>query len=274
MAERLQRILARAGIASRRKSEEIIRAGRVTVNGQVAELGSSADAASDAIKVDGKRLQLPARHRYLLLNKPKGYITSLADPQGRPTVMELVPAGWRKGLVPVGRLDFNTEGLLLLTTDGDFAQRIAHPRYGCRKTYAVKVKGHPPRAVLDRLRAGVVIDGKRTEPAVIKALPRRGPRDSVNSWWSMSISEGRTRQIREMFFRVGHSVTRLRRMAIGKLEDSRLPVGEIRNLLPVEIELFAGSEPNGGQRGGKRRRRVTPRGERSGRSGSTGRKRR
>lgn len=239
MADRVQKILARAGIASRRASEDLIRAGRVTVNGKIAELGSTADPQEDAIKVDGKRVVLPTTHRYLLLNKPKAYITSKKDPEGRSTVMELIPAPWRKGLVPVGRLDFNTEGLLLLTTDGDFAQHVSHPSHGCKKSYAVKVKGHPKRDEIQRLRDGIVIDGKRTAPAWVKKQ-HRGPRDARNSWWSVEIGEGRTRQIREMFFRVGHPVLKLKRESIGSLQDRRLPLGEVRELTQAEIDNLMG----------------------------------
>jgi 23S rRNA pseudouridine2605 synthase len=254
--ERLQKILARAGVASRRKAEELIQEGLVTVNGRVAALGEKADPERDAIKVGGKRIHLAAEHRYLLLNKPKGVLTTVSDPAGRPTVMDLVPPGMRRALVPVGRLDFDTEGLLLLTDDGDFAQRVAHPRYGCTKTYEVKVKGSPSAAELDRLRAGVVLEGRRTAPARITPHPRsvtaasrrrptRGTRgvrgvrereaEGDNTWWLVELSEGRSRQIREMFYRIGHSVQKLRRIAIGPLRDPHLPVGALRELSELEV---------------------------------------
>jgi 23S rRNA pseudouridine2605 synthase len=243
--ERLQKILARAGIASRRKAEELIREGLVTVNGKVAELGGKADPARDAIKVDGKRIQPPSReHRYLLLNKPKGYMSTLSDPEGRPTVIDLVPPGMRKALVPVGRLDFNTEGLLLLTDDGELAQRIAHPRYGSTKTYEVKVAGLPNEAQLERLRAGIFLEGRRTAPAKIAprspfkpaAARRRGEPESENSWWIVELTEGRTRQIREMFLHIGHPVQKLRRIAIGSLRDPHLPLGALRELTEREVQ--------------------------------------
>ena len=243
--ERLQKILARAGVNSRRKAEEMIREGLVTINGRVAELGEKADPEHDAIKVDGKRIQ-PSQgvHRYLLLNKPKGYMSTSSDPEGRQTVMDLVPPALRKALVPVGRLDYNTEGLLLLTDDGEFAQRIAHPRYGSTKTYEVKVKGTPTEVQLDRLRAGILLDGYRTHPAKITSkAPGRptGPRRRAepagdNSWWTVEISEGRTRQIREMFLRVGHPVQKLRRVAIGPLRDAHLPLGALRELTEQEVQ--------------------------------------
>ena len=242
--ERLQKILARAGIASRRKAEELIREGLVTVNGRVATIGEKADPARDAIKVAGKRVQLSHEHRYLLLNKPRGYMSTLSDPEGRPTVIDLVPPGMRKALVPVGRLDFMTEGLLLLTDDGEFAQRIAHPRYGSTKTYEVKVRGIPSEAQLDRLRAGVVLDGQRTAPAKITSRApfkpagarRRGEAESENSWWMVELTQGRTRQIREMFQSIGHPVQKLRRVAIGSLRDPHLPLGALRELSEKEIQ--------------------------------------
>jgi len=252
-SERLQKILARSGVASRRHAEELIREGRVTVDGKVATVGDKADLSQDAIKVDGKRVRLPTSRRYFLLNKPAGYLSARADPGGRRTVFELVPARWRKGLVTVGRLDFNTEGLLILTDDGDFAQRVAHPRYGCTKTYKVKVKGLPTEDQIDRLRKGVVVDGRRTAPAKIQVSKLPGGRkDQVNSWWTVELSEGRTRQIREMFFRIGHPVTRLRRIAIGPVSDRRLTAGSFRELQEDEVKTLLGS----GRRMGAKRRGV------------------
>lgn len=248
--ERIQRILARAGIASRRKAEELIREGRVTVNGQVAEIGGKADPGQDAIKLDGKRIQPHTEgFRYLLLNKPKAVMSTVVDPQERHTVMDYVPAAMRKALVPVGRLDFNTEGLIILTDDGDFAQHVAHPRYGGLKVYEVKVKGRPSEAQLDKLRAGIPLDGRRTAPCRITprygdgSVEKRRARvraaeegEGENSWWTVELAEGRTRQIREMFFRIGHGVLRLRRIAIGPLRDRDLPVGSLRELTEAEVE--------------------------------------
>lgn len=259
--ERVQKILARAGVASRRKAEELIREGLVTVNGKVAELGEKADPERDAIKVNGKRIHLSREHRYLLLNKPKGYMSTLSDPEGRPTVIAFVPPGMRKALVPVGRLDFNTEGLLLLTDDGEFAQRIAHPRYGSTKTYEVKVAGIPNDAQLERLRAGILLEGRRTAPAKITprspyrstGARRRGEPESDNSWWLVELSEGRTRQIREMFLRIGHPVQKLRRIAIGPLRDPRLPLGALRELSEQEIKkLLKSAQAPEEKKAGKR----------------------
>lgn len=253
--ERLQKILARAGMASRRKAEELIREGLVTINGKVAEIGDKADPERDAIKVDGKRVHPGHPHLYLLLNKPKGVVSTLADPEGRPTVLDFVPPHLRKAVVPVGRLDFATEGLLLLTDDGDFAQRVSHPRYGCWKTYEVKVKGRPAEELLDRLRSGIMLEGKRTAPCRIEARDagapvRRAPRrkkgtageekkEDNASWWIVELSEGRTRQIREMFFHVGHAVQKLRRVAIGPVRDPNLPVGALRELTEREVERLS-----------------------------------
>ncbi|HSM52146.1 MAG TPA: pseudouridine synthase, partial [Thermoanaerobaculia bacterium] len=238
-AERVQKLLARSGLTSRRKAEELVREGRVTINGRVAEIGDKADLAVDAVKVDGKRLRPLAKHRYLLLNKPKGYLTAVSDEKGRPTVLDLVPPGLRNALFPVGRLDFQTEGLLLLTTDGEFAERVAHPRHGCSKVYEVKVQGLPAEAEIDRLRRGVVLEGKRTAPARIVALGRTGRgEEEGNSWWEVQLQEGRTRQIREMFFRIGFRVQKLRRVAIGPVRDPAIPLGALRDLDEREIDLL------------------------------------
>ena len=245
--ERIQRILARAGISSRRKAEELIREGRVTVNGQLAGIGDKADPAKDAIKVDGKRVHPhEGPYRYLLLNKPRGVMSTASDPQERQTVMDFVPPALRKALVPVGRLDFDSEGLILLTDDGEFAQHVAHPRYGGSKTYEVKVKGEPSEAELDRLREGIMLEGERTLPARITrragkgAQRRRGGDDDEghNTWWVVELVQGRTRQIREMFQRIGHPVQKLRRVAIGPLRDPHLPPGALRELSEREVETL------------------------------------
>lgn len=187
--ERLQKVLARVGVASRRVVEEMIREGRITVNGQVAVLGQRVDMASDAVKVDGRRVAGGSgKRRYLLLNKPAGCVSTSSDPEGRPTVIDCLPARLRKGLFPVGRLDYDTEGLLILTDDGELAQRVAHPRFGGRKIYEVKVKGRPRQTEIARLKDGIVIDGRRVVPIAIK--PRGAPsgassgaRGSVSNSW-------------------------------------------------------------------------------------------
>ncbi len=239
--ERIQKLLARAGHGSRRHAEELIAAGRVTVNGQVAGLGDKADPARDAVKLDGKRLDLQAvPHRYLLMHKPRGVLTALIDSEGdRTTVLDLVPPGLRKGLVPVGRLDFQTSGLLLLTTDGDFAHRLAHPRYGCTKLYEVKVHGRPNEAALDRLRQGrLKIDDKPIGTCRIEAMPSPPGDGGDNTWWRVELAQGRNRQIREMFFRIGHSAQKLRRVAIGPISDISLPMGQLRELTEGEVRAL------------------------------------
>lgn len=273
--ERVQKLLSQAGLASRREAEEWIVAGRVTVNGETAELGSRADAEHDSVRVDGKPLRIGGARRYLLLNKPRGCLTTHRDPTGRPTVFDLLPPKLRPGLKAVGRLDYQTEGLLLLTDDGDLAQQIAHPRYGGVKTYAAKVRGVPVKERLDRLRGGIPIEGRRTRPARIRRRrDEPGSRSTVtNSWWTVEIAEGRNRQIREMFQRIGHPVLKLRRVGIGGLNDPRLPVGQYRELTPDEVDLLrsgrASSEKGrGGTRKGpgwavaKRRKRPSARSSR------------
>ena len=239
--ERLQKIIARAGLASRRGAEDLIRQGKVTVNGKVAEIGGKADPQHDAILINGKRLKTPTSEVFLLLNKPAGCVVSRSDPQGRRTVMDLLAPRFRKSVVPAGRLDYESEGLLVLTSDGDLIQKITHPRYGCIKTYEVKVKGIPAESTMRRFRDGIVIDGKRTAPAHAALLhrPRHG-KGEKNSWWTVRLVEGRKRQIREMFFRLGHPVQRLRRIAIGGLSDPNLPVGAYRHIDPDEIRNLLG----------------------------------
>lgn len=250
--ERIQKILARAGVASRRKSEELIEAGRVTVNGRIATLGDKADPDADHVKLDGKRVEPRTEFHYLVMNKPAGVMSTRHDPEGRPTVLDLVPETYRKALVPVGRLDFQTEGLLLLTDDGDFAHRIAHPRYGCTKVYEVKVKDRPAAGDLDKLRRrGAVIEGRRVVPVRIEPLQVPGPREGKNTWWTVELSQGRTRQIREMFFRLGHPVQRLRRVAIGPLRDPNLQPGMVRELTEAEVRALRRST-KGMRKGGRR----------------------
>jgi 23S rRNA pseudouridine2605 synthase len=244
--ERLQKIISRAGVASRRKAEELILQGRVTVDGQVIhELGTKADWPATHIKVDGKLLRPPERLVYLALNKPRGYVTTRSDPQGRPTVMDLVAKTRLKDNVyPVGRLDFHTEGLLLFTNDGDFANRLTSAASGISKTYWAKVRGLPQQRDIERLREGVVLDGRRTLPAkirLIRTTERETPEDSANSWYEITITEGRQNQIRRMFELVGHPVQKLKRVQIGPVSLGNLPLGQLRLLSPEEIRA-AGSE--------------------------------
>ena len=233
-SERLQKIIAAAGIASRRKAEELITGGLVSVNGQViTELGSKADAERDHIRVNGKLLHGPERHVYLLMNKPKGFVTTLHDPERRPTVMDLLH-GVRARVYPVGRLDYASEGLLLLTNDGDFANHLMKAASHVPKTYMVKVSGTPQTEDLARLRAGLFIaseNGRRvkTAPAKIRLI-----RDAANPWYEITLMEGKNRQIRRMFEEIGHHVEKIKRVRYGPLELDVHP-GEFRRLSPQEV---------------------------------------
>ena len=230
--ERLQKILSQAGIASRRASEQLMLEGRVTVNGTtIRELGTKADPAEDDIRVDGRRLKISERHRYVLLNKPKGYVTTRSDPQQRPTVMQLL-RGIREYVYPVGRLDFDTEGLLLLTNDGELAARLTHPRHEVPRVYQVKVLGVPDERDIERLSRGINVEGRRTERALVQLVPARS---ETHATLRITISEGRNRQVRKMFEAIGHPVDYLRRIAIGPLKDSRLRVGYWRDLTSDEV---------------------------------------
>src|SRR5687767_2512092 len=217
----------------------MIREGRVTVNGRVAELGSKADPASDHVKVDGKLITRAEPHRYILLYKPKEVMTTVADPQGRRTVIDLIK-GVRERIYPVGRLDFHSEGLILLTNDGDLAFKVSHPQHGSVKTYHVKVRGVPEERLIDKLQRGITLDGKRTLPCEIKRMKTTGRGDEEgNSWFEVKLREGRTQQIRKMFQAVGHPVSKLRRVAIGPLSDPRLGPGDYRELTKTEVKQLA-----------------------------------
>ncbi len=241
--DRLQKIIARAGLASRREAEEMILAGRVRVNGRVVtELGTKADAARDHVKVDGKLLRDAEEPRYILLYKPKEVMTTMEDPEGRTTVVDYLK-GVRERVFPIGRLDFHSEGLLVLTNDGELAYRLSHPSHGSVKTYHVKVKGIPQERLVEKLERGIVLDGKRTRPAVIGRLRTTGKRDDEgNSWFEVKLSEGRTQQIRRMFKAIGHPVAKLKRVAIGQLTDPELLPGQWRDLNPREIRLLTKKE--------------------------------
>jgi pseudouridine synthase len=239
---RIQKILSEAGLASRREAEEWIREARVRVNGKIAELGERADPERDAIRVDGRRIRIRTGAKtYLLLNKPKGYVTTLSDPAGRNTVIDLLPENLRRGVRPVGRLDVQTEGLLVLTDDGDLAARVTHPRSACGKEYRVKVSGVPPEAALERLRRGIFLDGSRTRPCRIDRGATTAARGEGNTWLTVVLHEGRTRQIRRMFEIIGHPVSKLKRTAIGPIRDDRLPAGACRKLTPHEVEALRAS---------------------------------
>lgn len=233
---RIQKILAQAGMASRREAEEWIREGRVFVNGKPAQLGDRADPEKDSIRVGDKRVPArPSRRTYILLNKPKGYVTTVSDPERRDTVLDLLPGGLRRGMKPVGRLDVQTEGLLLLTDDGELARDLTDPASGCPKEYRVKVSGQPSEKGIERLRRGVPLDGRRTRPATIERVSRTGKGDEGNAWFRVVLTEGRNRQIRRMFEGIGHKVSKLKRVAIGPIRDDGLPSGAHRSLSEKEV---------------------------------------
>jgi 23S rRNA pseudouridine2605 synthase len=273
-AERLQKIIAAAGIASRRHAEEMITSGRVSVNGQiVSELGSKADPERDHIRVDGKLLRGPERHVYLMLNKPKGYVATVSDPEGRPTVMHFV-RGVGARVYPVGRLDYLSEGLLLMTNDGALVQRLMHASSKVPKTYWVKVSGTPPEEAIEKLRRGIVLPpnvrrgrvenphpvapksgatkveqprprGKavKTAPAKIRML-----KEAANPWYEVTLIEGRNRQIRRMFEQVGHHVEKIKRVRYGPLELD-VETGKFRQLTPTEVSrLKAAVKPRAAAR--------------------------
>ncbi|HEV2989098.1 MAG TPA: pseudouridine synthase [Candidatus Angelobacter sp.] len=237
--ERLQKIIAAAGVTSRRKAEEMITQGRVTVNGHtVSELGSKADLDRDHIKVDGKLLRSPERHIYLMLNKPKGYVTTVSDPEGRPTVMDLVKHIGER-IYPVGRLDYSTEGLLLFTNDGALANLLTRTASHLPKTYHVKISGRAEAADIAKLRRGIRIatqpgDGPMksviTAPAQIRLL-----KDAENPWYEMTLIEGRNRQIRRMFEEVGHHVEKIKRVRYGPI-TLNIESGQVRELTPKEVD--------------------------------------
>ena len=252
MEQRLQKILSQAGVASRRAAERLIADGRVTLNGKtVLEMGTKADADTDDIRVDGRRLRAPERKRYILLNKPAGVVSTRSDPQRRRTVIDLL-AGVREYVYPVGRLDYETGGLLLLTNDGDLAARLTHPRHGVERSYEARVAGMPDAEALRQLREGIPLDGRRTLPAEAMLLnPRResagrpkglqlrdreGPQPREREGVvQITIREGRNRQVRRMLEAVGHPVRELARTRIGPLTDRRLKAGMWRDLTKEEV---------------------------------------
>lgn len=264
--ERLQKIIAKAGFASRREAESLIEAGKVTVNGKVVtELGTKADADHDHVKVDGKLVTRPEPKRYILLYKPREVMTTSEDPEGRKTVLDFVK-GVRERIFPVGRLDFHSEGLIILTNDGDLAYKVTHPSQGSVKTYHVKVRGVPEERVVEKLRSGIFLEGKKTLPCEIQRVKTTGKHeDEGNSWFDVKLHEGRTQQIRKMFGAVGHPVSKLKRVAIGPLSDPKLQPGEWRELLPKEVKLlYSTTEPGARVRVKSGGRRDKPTASKSG----------
>lgn len=237
-AVRLQKLLSMAGVASRRTAEVLIAEGRVTVNGAVvATLGAKAVPGRDEVKVDGRRIGAVQRARYILLNKPRGYVTTRRDPEGRRTVLDLL-GGVREYVYPVGRLDYDTEGLLLLTSDGDLAARLTHPRHEVPRVYEAIVAGVPDDAAIAELRRGVYLDGRRTAEADVSRGPTIGKGREQTTKLVLTLFEGRNRQVREMCARVGHPVRTLQRVRMGSLTLRGLPVGAWRDLTPAEVETL------------------------------------
>jgi pseudouridine synthase len=245
--QRLQKILAQAGVASRRRSEELVRAGRVRVNGQVVTtLGTQADPDTDSIEVDGQRVVVQGVPVYFLLRKPRGYLSTCYDPQGRKTVLELVP--YVPGLHPVGRLDRDTTGLLIMSNDGAFTQALTHPRHGIAKTYVAEVRGRPSAGALQHLRSGVRLEGGLTLPAQVELLEKR-PEGAL---LALTIREGRNRQVRRMLEAVGHPVIRLERVSIGNLLAGDLREGQYRSLTSDEVQALLRNAQRAPGRGGTR----------------------
>ena len=243
MQERLQKILSRAGISSRRAAETMITDGRISVNGQiVTELGSKADPETDLIKLDGKPVVISKKRVYLLLNKPAGYVTTLADPGGRPVITELIK-DIQERLYPVGRLDFNTEGLLLLTNDGDWANRLAHPSHEVEKEYLVKIRGNLGTDKIAQLVNGIKLDDGWTAPAkvgIVRALEK-------NVWFTLTIHEGRYRQVRRMCEALELPLVKLKRVRYGTILLGELKSGEYRLLDPAEAKMLAGAGCGSGE---------------------------
>ncbi len=229
--ERIQKILAKAGIASRREAEKIILEGRVTVNGKVVQLGAKADPEKDHIKVDGKRIPRPEPKITLVLNKPRGYLSTVKDPKGRPTVMDLLgKIKWR--LYPLGRLDFDAEGLLLLTNDGEIAYHLTHPKFSISRTYWVKIQGVPGEKKLELLKKGIRLEDGVAKAHSVQILRER----EKNSWIQITVTEGRTHLVKRLFAAIGHPVLKLKRIEFGPIRLGNLPTGHFRFLTPEEQE--------------------------------------
>lgn len=237
MEERLQKILSRAGVSSRRQAEELVSQGRVLVNGvSVTRLGAKADPERDQIVVDGSTVRLPHGHVYLVLNKPRGVVSTRHDPSGRPTVMDMVPRV--RGLFPVGRLDVTTEGLILLTNDGDFAEHVAHPRYEVPRVYHAKVRGIPDEQALEKLTRGVWVDGERLAADRVRRIGA-----GVNAWLEVVLHEGKYHEVRRLLRAVGHPVSKLKRVGLGPIMTRGLKPGAFRPLSPGELRTLKKTKP-------------------------------
>lgn len=250
---RLNKLLSSAGVASRRVADDLISQGRVEVNGHVVDkLGAQADPDRDDIKVDGRRLkkQAPER-RYLLLYKPRGVVSTRSDPQQRKTVIDVLNgAGIRGYFYPVGRLDYDSEGLLIMTNDGAFAERVTHPRYELERTYEVDVEGTPEERDLERLRTGIALDGRKTLPAKVKVLRHTVKAKGNQTLIELTLREGRNRQVRRMCDAIAHPVDRLRRTKIGPVSDRHIRPGQVRDLTTAEIKAL--TAPQGAAQGARK----------------------
>lgn len=234
MKIRIQKIIADAGIASRREAEKMIEEGRVTVNGVTAKLGDKADPEKDHIKIDGKLLKAkPNELVYIMLNKPKRVMCTTNDPEGRQTVLDLIK-GIKNRVWPVGRLDYHSEGLVLLTNDGELSLRLTHPKYKVEKVYEVKVKDLPDEKKIEKLKKGIWLEDGKTAPCEISFIKKT----SENSWFRVTLKEGKRRQIRRMFHAIGHDVMKLKRISIGPIKLGKLPIGNYRFLTEKEIIIL------------------------------------
>ena len=234
--ERLQKIIARSGLCSRRDADQMIAEGRVTVDRQIAKPGEKADPETAVIEVDGRTLKAPETLRYFLLYKPRGVMTTCDDPEDRKTVLDFVRPVVRERVYPVGRLDYHSEGLLILTNDGELAARVAHPRNRVVREYLVKVRGDLSQSDYRKLMAGTSVEGRHVKPQ--RAQRTSKSRGGTATWWKVEVTEGRTHEVRELFFRAGHHVQRLRRTAIGPLRDDTLKPGDFRTITESELKAL------------------------------------
>ena len=232
---RLQKYIAMCGVASRRKAEELIEKGQVKVNGEkVLELGTKVEIGADKVMVSGKEIKVTAKKYYIMLNKPEGYVSTVNDQFDRPTVIDLIDSEIKSRIFPVGRLDYDTSGLLLLTNDGDFTYKVTHPKFNIDKTYIAKIKGGINVSGLNRLRRGVQVEDYVTSPAEVEILDAKDGKTTVK----ITIHEGKNRQVRKMFEAVGSKVVELQRISIGKVELGNLPLGRWRYLTSHEVSYL------------------------------------
>jgi pseudouridine synthase len=234
--ERIQKIIARSGLCSRRDADQMIAEGRVTVDGRVAMPGEKADLETARIKIDGRAVKAPESLRYFLLYKPRAVMTTCDDPEERKTVLDFVRPVVRERVYPVGRLDYHSEGLLILTNDGELAARISHPRFGVVREYLVKIRGDLTSSEYHKLMAGTSVEGRHVKPK--QAQRESKVRGGKATWWRVQVSEGRTHEVRELFLCAGHHVQRLRRTAIGPLRDDSLNPGDFRTITDKELTLL------------------------------------